>query len=198
MKITAIKQQVKDKNRASIYVEGKYSFSLDLDQLVSEKLKVGIVLGDNDLVKFKKKSADGKLRARAIEWVSIRPRATQEFKDYLKRKNCDSDLMENLIADMIQKNYLSDEKYARWLSELKSRQLKSTKEIRFLLKQKCVDSKIIDSVINEISLTEKLRLANVVEKKRKITKYREDKKLLEHLIRKGYSFSDVKEALAEG
>lgn len=198
MKITAIKQQVKDKNRASIYIDGRYGFSLDLDQLIAEKLKLGLDLENGDLLNLKKKSADGKLRTRVIEWLSIRPRSIQELRIYLKRKNCDTSFADHLIAEMAQKKYLSDEKFAKWFTELKSRQLKSTKEIRYLLIQKGVDAKIIESTLDEAKESEIQRLLSIVEKKRKTTKYRDNDKLLEYLIRKGYSFSEVKEALADG
>jgi hypothetical protein len=37
MKITAIKQQVKNPERVSIFVDGKYEFSLSLDELASSE-----------------------------------------------------------------------------------------------------------------------------------------------------------------
>ena len=40
-KITNIKQAVKNENRVNVYVDGKYSFSLDIAQLVDFKIKVG-------------------------------------------------------------------------------------------------------------------------------------------------------------
>ena len=46
MKITTIKQQVKNPERASIFVDGKYSFSLSLNELVAEKLKIGQEIDD--------------------------------------------------------------------------------------------------------------------------------------------------------
>ena len=73
MKVTSIKQQIKNPQRVSIFVDGKYSFSLSLDELVTHKLKNDIELSTTDVKKFKKISADGKLRARALEWLLNRP-----------------------------------------------------------------------------------------------------------------------------
>jgi hypothetical protein len=58
MKITAIKQQVKNPERVSIFVDGKYEFSLSLDELVKYKLKNNQELDKADVKKFKKISAD--------------------------------------------------------------------------------------------------------------------------------------------
>ena len=39
MRVSSIKQQVKNPQRVSIFVDGKYSFSLSLDELLREKIK---------------------------------------------------------------------------------------------------------------------------------------------------------------
>lgn len=73
MKITALKQQVKNPERVSVFVDEKYEFSLSLDEVVKHKIKNGDELDKADVKKFKKISEDGKLRARALEWLLNRP-----------------------------------------------------------------------------------------------------------------------------
>lgn len=196
MKITAIKQQVKNENRASIFLDGKYSFSLTIDQLVSEKLKKGLELNELEVKTLKKKSEDGKLRMRVIEWLNIRPRSEKELSDYLRKKYTDAEHSQSLIIEMKEKKYLSDEYFAKWYAEQKTRQLKSQREVIFLLRQKGVSREIIHGLSEDLSINEKEILKKLILKKQ--TKYSDNKKLTEYLIRKGYSFSDVKEALAEG
>lgn len=196
MKITAIKQQAKNENRASVFVDDKYSFSLTLDQLINEKLKKGLELTDADVKSLKKKSADGKLRMRVIEWLCIRPRSEKELKDYLRKKNTEPDYSQNLINEMIDKKYLSNEHFTKWYVGIKERQLKSNREIIFLLKQKGIDKQIINQFFESKENNEKENLNKLINKKR--SKYKDDTKLMAYLIRKGYSFSDVKDALTEG
>ena len=53
MKISEIKRQKKNPNRVSVYIEGKYSFSLDYDTLMASHLHVGDAVTDekrNDLL----------------------------------------------------------------------------------------------------------------------------------------------------
>ena len=50
---------------------------------------------------LKKKSADGKLRMRVIEWLCIRPRSIKELQEYLRKKNTESEYSQNLINEMI-------------------------------------------------------------------------------------------------
>lgn len=198
MKITAIKQQVKNSNRANIFLDGKYSFSLSLDQLVEERLKIGQDLDDASLKILKKKSDDGKLRARSIEWLMSRPRSEKEYRTYLYKKNVSKEQIDFFVDEMVLKKYLSDEVFCRWFMGVKARQLKSNKELRYLLRQKGIRSSIINDFIEQTDSDEGQRLKDLVSSKRKNSRYKDDAKLLAYLVRKGYSFSEVKEALAEG
>jgi hypothetical protein len=97
MKITSIKQQVKNPERVSIFVDNKYEFSLSLDELVKYKLKNNDELTAADVKKYKKISADGKLRGRSLEWLMNRPHSEREFRDYLYRKKAEPDQIDGLV-----------------------------------------------------------------------------------------------------
>ena len=198
MRITAIKQQVKDANRASIFVDGKYCFSLTLDQLIEEKLKNGLELNGSEVTSLKKKSADGKLRNRVIEWLSIRPRSEKELRLYLLKKTVESDHAEKLIEDMGNKKYFSDETFGRWYAGVMARSLKSSKEMSYSLSQKGLKSHLITELLSEYRDSEVERLKSIIEKKRHVSRFKDNDKLMAYLVRKGYSFSEVKEAIAEG
>ena len=86
LKITDIRQGVKNPNRANIFINDKYSFSLDVSQVVDFKLKVGLEISEEELAEYKKASEFGKLYQRTLEWVLMRPRSVRETKDYLYRK----------------------------------------------------------------------------------------------------------------
>src|SRR5438132_333467 len=105
MKITAIRSQVKNPERVSIFVDGKYSFSLSLNELVTEKLKNDEEIDGSRLKKLKKLSEDGKVKMRALAWVMNRPHSTREFRDYMFRKKADPALAEDLIEEFTAKKY---------------------------------------------------------------------------------------------
>lgn len=86
MTITELKQGVKNPNRVNVFVDGKFSFSLDVAQVVEYKLKVGLALTAERLDELKKASDYGKLYQRTLEWVLVRPRSVRETRDYLVRK----------------------------------------------------------------------------------------------------------------
>ena len=86
MIITDIKQGVKNPNRVNVFVDSSFAFSLDVAQVVEYKLKVGMQLSEDELVKLKRASEFGKLYQRALEWVLMRPRSEREVREYLWRK----------------------------------------------------------------------------------------------------------------
>jgi len=196
MKITAIKQQVKNPERVSIFVDGKYEFSLSLDELVKYKLKNNDELDKADLKKFKKISADGKLRARALEWLLNRPHSEREFRDYLYRKKTEPEQIDSLVNDFTEKGYLDNVKFALWFTELQARRGKSDRAIKAELFKKGIGRELADETMPESAGDESQRLKAMIDKKRRLTRYKNDpQKLAKYLTAQGFSWQDVKQQL---
>lgn len=196
MKISAIKQQVKNPERASIFVDGKYGFSLSLDDLVREKLKHGQELDEAELKRLKKLSDDGKLKARALEWLLSRPRSVREFSDYLYRKKVEKPQIEVLVEEFTAKGYLSDEVFAKWLIEMRRRHGKSERAITSELYKKGVSRQIVGEVIVSQESGELDRLKNLIDKKQRLSRYKNDPlKLKQFLVGQGFKYCDIEAAL---
>jgi regulatory protein len=198
MKVTSIKQQVKNPERVSIFVDGKYSFSLSLDELLKYKLKNSDELSSSEVKKFKKISADGKLRTRALEWLLNRPHSERELRDYLYRKKVEKEQIDSLVDEFTQKGYLDNEKFAVWFAELQSRRGKSDRAIRAELFKKGINREIVDQVIAENETSEAQRLETMLAKKVKLARYQNDpSKLAQYLARQGFSWELIKEKLGQ-
>lgn len=196
MKVTAIKQQVKNPERVSIFVDGKYEFSLSLDELVKYKLKNNDELDKANLKKFKKISADGKLRARALEWLLNRPHSEREFRDYLYRKKTEPEQIDSLVNDFTEKGYLDNTKFALWFTELQARRGKSDRAIKAELFKKGIGRELADETMPESAGDESQRLKAMIDKKRRLTRYKNDpQKLAKYLTAQGFSWQDVKQQL---
>lgn len=197
--ISAIKQQVKNPERASIFLDGKYSFSLSLNELVAEKLKVGQELDEAEQKRLKKLSDDGKLRARALEWVMSRPRSIREFKDYMYRKKADPDLTEKLIAEFTGRKYLDETAFAKWLIDMRRRGGKSERAIKAELAKKGISRDIFQGATLETEEDEDEigRIQQIVDKKMKLSRYKADpQKLMRYLAGQGFSYDDIKQAMS--
>jgi len=205
MKITAIKQQIRNLDRVSVFVDGKYSFSLNLDQLLQEKLKKDLELDENQIKSFKKLSDEGKLKQRALEWLMGRPHSIRELGDYLYKKQAEKDLIDAWVEEFTTKNYLNDEEFARWFADGRRRKNKSSRAISFELFSKGISAAIVQIVISELEekddtkkseqKSEQEALAELIVKLRNRSRYQDQKKLIAYLISKGFRYSDIKEAL---
>jgi regulatory protein len=201
MKITAIKAQVKSDSRVSVFLDGKYSFSLTLDQLLDLKLKKGLEVDDGQAKQFKKLSDEGKLKQRALEWLMGRPHSTREFRDYLYRKQAEKDLIEAWAEEFTAKGYLNDADFARWFADVRRRKNKSARAITAELFSKGVAPATIQNIISELEISDDSKkseteaLNDLMTKLKGRSRYQDQQKLIAYLISKGFKYSDIKEAL---
>lgn len=198
MKITALKQQIKNTERVSVFVDERYAFSLSLSELVKYKIKKDDELTDADVKRFKKISEDGKLAARALEWVLNRPHSIREFADYMRRKKAEPELIEKLEYEFVEGRYLNEEAYGNWLIELRSRAGKSNRAIKAELRSKGLDRELIDQLLEEQGDSEEQRLRELVAKKSQLSRYKNNPlKLKQYLASQGFSYDLIKQILAD-
>lgn len=196
MNISSIKVQVKNSERVSIFVDGRYSFSLNMDEVLKYKLKSGDELTAADIKKFKKISADGKLRMRALEWLLNRPHSEREFRDYLYRKKVEKDQIEGLINEMTERGYLDNYKFAMWFLSLQTRRSKSNQAIRYELYKKGISRELTEQVMQSEDIGENERLNSLIQKKLKSQRYKNDPlKLMRYLTSQGFNYQLVKKSL---
>src|SRR6266496_629998 len=196
MKVTAIKAQVRNHERVSIYVDAEYAFSLTQDQLLEHKLFSGKELDERTLAALKYASDWGKTLERVMNYLMIRPRSEREVRDYLWRKKTEPELAESVITRLRTRGYLDDAAFAK--SWLQARQLTKPVSRRRLvaeLRQKGVASEIIERTTATEAYDETAALRSIVAKKRKQTRYQDEQKLMQYLARQGFGYDAIKTAL---
>ncbi|HWT55429.1 MAG TPA: RecX family transcriptional regulator [Candidatus Microsaccharimonas sp.] len=199
MVITAIKQQVKSANRYSIFVEGKYSFSLSETALLESKITNGQELTAEQIAEYKQLSADDKLYNRALNYVALRPRSVWEVEFYLKRKDAPLPLTEQITNKLQNLGLLDDRKFAEsFVHDRRLLRSASTRKIQLELRKKHIASEVIEQVLTDDETDEGAMLRDVIERKRQQSKYRDDDlKLMQYLARQGFGYGDIKQALEE-
>lgn len=194
MKITTIKQQVKQPDRVSVFLDGKYVFSLTLDQLLHECLKKGDELPEQEIERLKKISLEGKIKMRALEWVLGRPHSVKEFMDYCRRKKIDDDLAGVMCAEFMDRKYLDDAVFAEWFSENRARKNRSSRQILSELAAKGVSGETARGAAKKHAQDTNALVA-LIAKLRSKPRYADEQKLIAYLVRKGFSYQDVKTQL---
>ena len=212
--VTDIKQAVKNENRVNVFVNDKYSFSLDIAQLVDFKIKKGQAITEADLEKFKNASEFGKLYQRTLEWVLVRPRSVRETRDYLFKKSIQpvkskdpetkktvlkkptvdrAQFTEQIIDRLIEKGYLDDERFAKYFVE--NRFVKkgiSKKRLQLELAKKGIDKEIAEQVLNIRNDDDEIK--KIIAKKS--NRYDKDK-MINYLVRQGFPFETVRNLVSD-
>ena len=210
--ITDIKQAVKDSNRANIFVNGKYRFSLDIFQLTQLNIKIGAKFSKVEIENLEQQSEFGKLYALALNYCLMRPHSEKEIRDYLWKKTLNRKLknrktgefyekkgvsklsVDQVLDRLIEKKYINDEKFARfWVENRNQRKGSSIKKLKSELFSKGVSSEIIEQILSESSRNDGEEIQKIIAKKAK--KYTDEKKLIAYLARQGFSFDEIKRAI---
>jgi regulatory protein len=196
VKITSIKQQAKRSDRYSIFVEGKYSFSLSEGALIENKLASGQELSSEQVKDFKRLSTDDKLYHQALRYVAIRPRTEWEISFYLQRKQASPSLISSTLNKLRNIDLINDEKYARsFVNDRKLLRPTSRRKLIAELKKKRISDEIIQKVLGGDKQDDQVAIQEVIVRKRRQTKYQDDLKLMQYLARQGFNYDDIKRAL---
>lgn len=208
MKITALSAQRKDPNRINVFVDGKYSFSLETAQVVDLGIKVGKEYDASSIATLETEGQFGKLYSQALEYCLMRPHSGREVNDYLfkktfarktrsrqtgkllERPGVHPSLVRRVYERLVERGYVDDNKFARyWVENRKQRQGISKRKLQMELKAKGVDQQIIADVLSESNRQDRQELQKIIEKKR--DKYQDKNKLVRYLVAQGFSYQDI-------
>ena len=196
MLVSAIKAQVKNPNRVSIYIDGQYSFSLNPNQLLEQKLRVGLEITAEQLADLQRASQFGKYLDRALNYATIRPRSEKEFLDYARRKKWDPQEAQDILGRLVRGGYIDNRRFTRaWVENRQLNKPVSRRRLVLELKQKGVPEQIISEVLSERAFDEQESLRRLIDKKRKLTRYQDDDKLTRYLLTQGFRYEDVRKAM---
>lgn len=197
MKITSVKAQTKNPERVSVYVDDKYAFSLNHAQLLDQRIHAGLELTEERLAELKHISEFGKAYERALMYAMLRPRSVREMQDYCRRKKWPPEDSQAIIDKLSSRRHIDDRSFARsWVENRALNKSTSQRKLRLELKQKGVADDIVAEVLSSGSYNEAKALQDIVAKKRKLSRFKnDDQKLMEYLARQGFGFDDIKNAL---
>lgn len=193
MKISHTKGRGK---KIHIFIDDEYTITTDIDFWAENFFKDGQEIGDDEW----KKLVDGINYKKAVDkcydLLSRRDHSVKELKTKLLR-TVDEESANRAIEKMIDYGYLDDEKYAKnlvkYLSETKRM---SKNHIKQEMYKRGVPNDIIAYTLEETEIDNVSAVVDLI-----FTKYRNkldaqdgNKKVIAALMRKGFSYSDIREA----
>ena len=151
MKVTDITQQKHNKSRVSVYLDGKYAFSLEEVDAYRLKIKIGAVLTEADVEKCNMESNLSKAIAKAADILSRKPATKKEITDKLREKGYDDPVISVAVNELEELGYINDYDYARLYMDYAAEKCYGEKKIRYELENKGIDPFITEDVLAERS-----------------------------------------------
>lgn len=209
MKITRITAQTKNNNRVNVMVDDKFRFSLDIFQVADLGIRIGKEYTEDELDEMESESQFGKLYGRTLEYCLMRPHSAKEVRDYLYKKTRDTrtktggikkgvpvEITERVFARLVEKGYIDDEKFARyWVENRSFTKGASRRKLIAELRAKGIEGSVVERLWEDSERSDEDELQKIIAKKR--GRYPDDQKFMQYLARQGFSYDDIKHALAD-
>ncbi len=196
MIITKIERQKKNNSRRSIFLDGKYSFSLSEELFVKHVLYEGKEVSQDEIDSIIAEETEQTVKKAALRFRSIRPRSEYEIRQQLRKKGFDEAMIEKAMDFLTRNNLLDDAEFARMFCRDRLALKPVGKSVlKQLLYKKGISKEIIESVTNNFfsQETEKELALKEAEKKYKrvssLPPLTATKRIFDHLVRRGYNSS---------
>ena len=191
-KITDMQIQKNNKTRANVYIDGEFSFALEMLTVLKLGLKIGQEVSEDRLREAMLDSEKSVAFERAIDYLGRGMKTVKQIRDYLNKKAYPPEVVEHVISRLKEYRYLDDTAYAKLYVE-HNVATKGERRLKQELVQKGISVSLAEeysAVDGELSLENAERLAEKYMK----TKPKDVKtlqKLQRYLISRGYTFDTV-------
>ncbi|NMD71382.1 recombination regulator RecX [Bacillus sp. DNRA2] len=203
--ITKITVQQKLKDRYNIFIDDgngeKYGFSVDEDVLIKYQLKKGMELDDFTVTEIFYQDDIRKAYSQAVQYLASRMRSEAEVRQYLYKKEVAEPVINEVVHKLYQYKFLDDQEFAiAFVRTQMNTTDKGVVVIQQELKEKGIAAPTIETAILEYSYEQQFDKACELVRKY-IQKYKHEslraskQKMEQLLIRKGYPFEIIHEAI---
>lgn len=198
MKITAKSGR---KNKIHIYIDGEYKLTVDDAFWFSCGYISGDELNEDELTAFEEAAGSRRAFNSALNSLDYRDHSTREMRQKLSRK-FDSQYVDEAVEKLIELDLINDERYAElYAHELFEHKKLGKMRIKSELRAKGISADIANEAVEKLFEEEEpdnmQRIVDIINKKyyNKMNDEVGRKKVFSALIRMGYSFSDIREAM---
>ncbi len=207
MTITSIEQAKKNVDRVNIFLDGEFWVGLDKNELLELKLHKNKTIDEKEKREIEDKSTKGKIKARVLNYIFIRPHSKREISDHFKvKKDIQKEVLDDILNKLEEQNIISDLEFAKWYIEGRLASGKhGANKIRAELMKKGVNNKFIEIAMFEKTSSEEFgdkldgQIRTYIGKLSKSIKAKDERefknKLIQRLMSRGFKFDDIKKAL---
>jgi regulatory protein len=174
------------------------SFFIHPQASLEFSVRVGTVFTDEQLKRVLLRSAEFAARDKGLEYLSAREHTVSELILKLRKKGYDQDTAGAGVEMLIERGYVSDQRFAeQWVRSRLKKHPEGRSSLLAGLARKGVNRRLAEAVLDE-HLSDDIMddaLARCIEKYTR-TRTAEPKKLINHLLRLGFRYGDIKRHMA--
>ena len=144
--ITALQLQKRNKQRVNVFLDGEYAFAIEL--MAAAALRKGQSLSEAEIARLREDDTLQVAYQRALSFLGYRPRSRVEVVQNLRAKGYDEAVIEQVVAQLVQQNYVDDAAFSQfWVENREQIRPRSARAIRHELQQKGVERSLIDDAL---------------------------------------------------
>lgn len=135
-----------------------------------------------------------KARGRAIKYIMYKMRTGKEVYDKLLELEFNEDVINQVIFDLEQLEYINDDEYTKKFIESNKKSKKISKSmIKLKLKNKGIDNEIVEKYLEELNFNDFEAIEKLLVKKKFNNElpFEEKNKIIAYCVRKGFSLEEV-------
>ena len=200
MKITAKQGRG---TKIHIHIDGEYLLTVDEDFWFSSGYVSGDEIDDGDLAAFREAAGSRLAFNSAMFSLDMRDHSEREIRQKLSRKY-DEQSVDTAVEKLLDLGLVNDRRYAELLTrELYERKKYGKNRVRSELYRKGIASDTVNEVLeeyeNENEPDNVQTIVDIIRKKyyNKLIDEKSRQKVVAALVRLGYSFSDIRQAMRE-
>jgi len=110
--ITDLQVQENNRDRVSVFVDGKFAFGVHQDVIVKHRLQIGQTLSPKKRQTVLNDEETVQAKQTALDYLAYKPRTETEVRRKLRESDTPPPVVEDVIARMYDLGYLDDEEYA--------------------------------------------------------------------------------------
>jgi regulatory protein len=201
MRITSAEKSKKYKDRLSIYIDGRFSFTISEEDYITLNLYEDPELTEEKLDYIKNTLNFREAKSIAVRYLSMKLRTEDEVKTKLHDSGFDSECIEQVIEELKAIGYINDKLYAqKYVFDRSKLKPLSKKLMKRELLSKGISNDTADEVLDDWKVEDIDVARSLI--KRKFGKYDlKDQNVLKKayifLMHRGFSYDTIKKAIHE-
>lgn len=179
-----------NKNKHSIFLDGSFFCVLNDETIIKEKIFINKTISKQNLEKIQLENEKIDALNKCLKLLAV-PKTKKQIIDHLYLKGYSNLTVNHCINKLEEYGYINDENFAKlYLESYKNK--KGKRLLEFELKTKGVSEEIITNVFKNF-FSSKEAIENIAKKylKNKEKNISTAKKLSQHLLMKGFTFSEI-------